>query len=95
MRGTATVGWLRGPFAKPTEWFDAGRMLLRLWLELTRHSLVLHPFGSVITNELSHARLAERLHQDEGDRELWLVFRLGRSAEPPASSRLPVQRLLA
>jgi hypothetical protein len=95
MRGTATVGWLRGPFRTPTDCFASGRMLLRFWLELTRHGLVLHPFGSVITNERAHARLAERLALEEGERELWLVLRLGRSVEPPSSSRLPTERLLA
>src|SRR5439155_510716 len=45
-RGTATVGWLRGPWATPHDWFAAGRMLMRFWLELTRHDLYLQPFGS-------------------------------------------------
>ena len=35
-RGTATVGWLRGPWELPRDWFAAGRMLMRFWLELTR-----------------------------------------------------------
>jgi hypothetical protein len=95
MRGTATVGWLRGPFQTPTDCFAAGRMLLRLWLELTRHGLVLHPFGSVITNERAHDRLTERLELEENERELWLVLRLGRSEEPPSSSLLPAERLIA
>lgn len=95
MRGTATVGWLRGPFRTSTDCFAAGRMLLRFWLEMTRQGLVLHPFGSVITNERAHARLAERLELEENERELWLVLRLGRSDEPPPSSRLPAERLLA
>src|SRR5438552_2814526 len=54
-RGTGTVGWLRGPWATPHDWFAAGRMLMRFWLELTRHDLYLQPFGSVITNERAHA----------------------------------------
>jgi hypothetical protein len=95
MRGTATVGWLRGPFRTSTDCFAAGRMLLRLWLEMTRQGLVLHPFGSVITNERAHARLAERLELAENERELWLVLRLGRSDEPAPSSRLSAERLLA
>ena len=50
MRGTATVGWVRGAFETPEERFAAGRMLLGLWLATTRQGLCLHPFGSVITN---------------------------------------------
>jgi len=90
MRGTATVGWIAGPMAAPEECWRAGRMLLRYWLAATRHGLVLQPFGSVITNPTAHARLDERLPL--GD--LWLLLRIGYSAEPPPSARLPVEALL-
>ncbi len=61
-----------------------------LKLAATRHGLVLQPFGSVITNPTAHARLDERLPL--GD--LWLLLRIGYSAEPPPSARLPVEALL-
>jgi hypothetical protein len=88
------VGWLSGPFDSPQECFTAGRMFLRFWLTLTRAGAQLHPFGSVITNPTANARL----HQLVGtppEGALWLVLRLGYSAEPPRSSRLEVQELLA
>lgn len=89
MRGTATVGWISGPWNTPAEWLNAGRMLMRFWLTVTAHGLYLQPFGSVITNPTSHARLAERLSVDEGDAEIWLLLRLGFSSEPPRSARRP------
>ena len=63
--GAATVGWIAGPWTTPAEQLEAGRMLMRLWLAVTSHGLYLHPFGSVITNPVSHARLADRISVDE------------------------------
>jgi nitroreductase len=93
--GTATVGWLGGPWKTPPEWLAAGRMLMRFWLTLTAHGLYLHPFGSVITNPRSHARLAERLAVDERHGEIWLLLRIGYSAEPPRSARRPAAEIVA
>lgn len=95
MRGTATVGWIAGPWRTPPEWLDAGRMLMRFWLALTAHGLYLQPFGSVITNSRSHARLAEHLSVDEDGGEIWLLLRLGFSAEPPRSARRPAAEVVA
>lgn len=95
MRGTSTVGWLRGPFERPDECFRAGRMLLRFWLTLTRHGVHLHPFGSVITNAPANQRLHELIGETPEPRTLWLVMRLGYGDEPPRSRRLEVGDLLA
>lgn len=92
MRGTATVGWIAGPWGTRDEWYRAGRMLLRFWLALTEQGLDLHPFGSVITNPTAHARLDERLGS-EAD-EVWLLLRLGYGADPPRSERLPLEAVL-
>jgi nitroreductase len=94
MRGTATVGWIAGPWRTPPEWLDAGRMLMRFWLALTAHGLYLQPFGSVITNPRSHARLAEHLSVEEDEGEIWLLLRLGYSTEPPRSARRPAAEIL-
>jgi hypothetical protein len=92
MRGTATVGWLAGPWSTPQDWYAAGRMLMRFWLAATQHGLVLQPFGSVITNPTAHARLDERI--PPAQEQVWLLLRLGYSAEPPLSARLPVEELV-
>jgi nitroreductase len=93
--GAATVGWIAGPWSTPAEQLDAGRMLMRLWLALTAHGLYLHPFGSVITNPASHARLAERLGADEEHGEIWLLLRVGYCSEPPRSARRPAAEVVA
>jgi hypothetical protein len=46
----------------------------------------------VITNPTAHARLDERI--ERGVDPVWLLLRLGYSAEPPASARLPVEEIL-
>jgi hypothetical protein len=94
MRGTATVGWIRGLWNTPTDCLTAGRMLLRFWLALTARGLFLQPFGSVITSPTSHARLAERLQVSEGEREIWLLLRIGSGRPPPRSARRPVAEIL-
>jgi hypothetical protein len=92
MRGTATVGWIAGPWQTSEDWYRAGRMLLRFWLALTRQGLDLQPFGSVITNPTAHARLDERLGNETD--EVWLLLRLGYGADPPRSVRLPLEAVL-
>jgi hypothetical protein len=88
MRGTASVGWFEGPWSTPQEQYEAGRMVLRFWLELTRHGLRLQPFGSVITNATAHGRLAERIGARERDGAVWLLLRIGYAPPPPRSRRL-------
>jgi hypothetical protein len=95
MGGTATVGWIAGPWSTPEDCLAGGRMLLRFWLALTVHGLYLQPYGSVITNPTAHARLAERLQVREGEREIWLLLRIGSGPEPPRSVRRPLAEILA
>ena len=95
MRGTATVGWIAGPWSTPAECLAGGRMLLRFWLALTARGLYLQPFGSVITSPTSHARLAERLQVREGEREIWLLLRIGSGPEPPRSARRQPAEILS
>ena len=94
MRGTVQVGYLKAVWRTPEQCFDSGRMLMRFWLELARHGLVMQPFGSVITNERSHTALVEKLGSSEAEDEIWLLFRFGYSATPPASDRLAPTELL-
>jgi hypothetical protein len=94
MEGTRTVAWLSGPFQTSHEWFKAGRMLMRLWLTMSKNGVQLHPFGSIITNERAHARLREKLNADESKEVLWLIMRLGYSHLPPRSLRLPLSEIL-
>jgi hypothetical protein len=94
MRGTSTIAWFSGPFEQHADWLAAGRMLARGWLVLTRHGVVLHPFGSIITNLRANAALQERIGSDEAGGLNWLIARLGYSAEPPRSHRLDARALV-
>jgi hypothetical protein len=93
-RGTRTVGWIQGPWGSSPECFEAGRMFLRFWLELTRHGLYLQPFGSVITNPTAHALMADRLKVDAEHGPVWLLLRIGYCPPPPRSHRRPVSEVL-
>ncbi len=92
-RGTRTIAWLRGPFETFEDGVAAGRLLMRLWLTMTREGVRLHPFGSVVTNPTANARLQARI--EPGDGTLWLIMRLGLSTEPPRSHRRGVDELVA
>lgn len=92
--GTKTVAWLSGPFNTPYDWLNAGHMLARLWLCMTKHGVYLHPFGSIITNKESHKRLQEKFNVDEQTNKMWLIVRLGYSKAPPRSLRLNLTDIL-
>ena len=94
MAGTRTVAWIQGPFGGHRDSIEAGRLLARLWLTLTKHGVQLHPFGSIITNPRANARLRDLLGLGDGETPPWLIVRLGYSAEPPRSHRLRTDELL-
>jgi hypothetical protein len=84
------VGFLAGPFWDRHAAERAGGCLLHLWLALTRRGAYLHPFGNLVTNVESHEWLTHRV----GTKDIWLVFRFGRTAVPPKSPRLATEELL-
>lgn len=95
MRGVRQVAWIEGRFAGPADYIEAGRTFMRVWLELHRHGVVIHPFGTVITNPRSHAEFAEIVGAGEGEgRMAWMLFRLGYSATPPIAHRRSGQAMI-
>jgi hypothetical protein len=94
MKGTSTVAWLSGRFETRQDWVRSGILLQRLWLEMTKHDVYLHPFGSVITNEVAHAKFIEHIGFREQDEKVWLLMRMGYSQEPPRSYRLTTDEIL-
>ncbi|MBA3748895.1 MAG: hypothetical protein H0W96_15595 [Solirubrobacterales bacterium] len=94
MRGVAHVAWMKGPFANERDYTVAGRAFLRVWLLLSSHGLYLHPFGSVITNPRSHRELVAAVGEDEGTDMIWMLFRVGYSAQPPESHRRELRELV-
>ena len=87
MRGTRTIAWISGPFAGTEDWINCGVMLGRCWLELTRQGIGLHPFGTLITNRSARAQMNKKFSIEDNGKQLWLVFRVGKSAMPPRSLR--------
>jgi hypothetical protein len=85
-----TLGMLAGPFWEPESALETGRFLMRFWLELAKHDLYIHPYGNLVTNKPAAEYTLEVL----GIREIWLIFRVGFSKEPPRSYRRTVEEVL-
>ena len=82
--GTRHIAILRGPFGSWPDLVAAGRMLMRLWLAMTRHGVSMLPFGSMITNRHCNHYLRERFSADD----IWFILRFGYSPLPPKAPRL-------
>jgi len=87
----ATLGLLDGPFWEPADAYATGRFLVHFWLEVTRLGYVLHPYGNLVTNRPTAARVAAATGLDR----TWLAFKIGRSAVPPPSRRRTVEEVFA
>jgi hypothetical protein len=85
-----TLGILAGDFWQPAAAFQAGRFLLQFWLEATRHGLYLQPFGNLVTNDHAAHWCADNFHQQQ----IWFVFKIGYSHQPPQSYRHHVHQIL-
>jgi hypothetical protein len=84
------IGVIAGPFFEDRASVSAGAFLLQFWLELSRQKLFIHPFGNLVTNSQAAARLHELTSIDD----IWLVFRIGHTDEPPQSFRRPLNEVL-
>lgn len=90
-----TVGWLQGPFFNKDDYVNAGRLLLRVWLIMTKHGVAYQPYGSVITNQKAHEEFCEYFQIDETNKMAWLLMRLGYTdEEPPRSWRRSIDDMI-
>ena len=85
-----TIGMLAGPFWEPASAFETGRFLMHFWLELAKRDLYLHPYGNLVTNKPA----AEWCRDATSVPDIWLIFKIGFSAEPPKSYRRSVEEVL-
>src|SRR5205085_5515537 len=85
-----TIGLLSGAFWEPACAFETGRFLMRFWLELAKRDLYIHPYGNLVTNR----RAAEWCLKELGVPDIWLIFKLGYSQEPPQSYRRSVEEVI-
>jgi nitroreductase len=84
------IGVISGPFFNDAAAVSAGAFLMQFWLELARRKLFIHPFGNLITNPQASVRLRELTSIDD----VWLIFRIGYTDEPPQSFRRPLSKVL-
>ena len=84
------IGMLAGPFWDPENAFATGRFLMRFWLELAKHDLYIHPYGNMVTNKAAAEWCLKLIDVPQ----IWLVFRVGFSKEPPQSYRRTVEEVL-
>lgn len=85
-----TMGFLCGSFWDPDEAYRTGRFLLRFWLACTQLGYYIHPYGNLVTNR----PIATRVQAETGLADVWLAFKIGRSAPPPASRRRKLEEIL-
>ncbi len=85
-----TLGIISGGFWRPADAIEAGKFLMRFWLETAAQNLYIHPFGNLVTNR----KAATSVENETGIADVWLIFKIGFSNEPPKSRRLPVERIL-
>jgi hypothetical protein len=85
-----TIGMLAGDFWDSAKAFATGSFLMRFWLETAKYNLYIHPYGNMVTNQNAAAWLLE----ETGIPDIWLIFKLGYSAEPPKSHRRSVEEIL-
>ena len=84
------IGILAGPFWKPESAFETGRFLMHFWLEMAKRNLYIHPYGNLVTNH----QAAEWCLKETGIIDIWLIFKIGYSKEPPRSFRRLVEEVL-
>lgn len=95
MKGVRQLGWIEGPFRMPTDYLEAGKTFMRLWIHFTRNGVCLHPFGTVITNPRSHKKFVEKVQIDESSQSMaWMLFRFGYSQAPPVAFRRPASVMI-
>ena len=85
-----TLGIIAGGFWKPADAIESGKFLMRFWLETAAENIYIHPFGNLVTNR----KIAESVEKHLDIPDIWLIFKIGYSDEPPKSYRLPVERIL-
>ena len=85
-----TIGMLSGEFWAPESAFKTGSFLMEFWLTTAKHNLYIHPYGNLVTNK----NASSWLFDETGVPDIWLIFKIGYSDEPPKSYRRSVEEIL-
>ena len=93
-KGTASLCWVGSRFDDTNDWLQAGRMLARTWLLITKENAYIHPFGSLITNTEAYKKINIKFTQPADGKKIWMIFRAGYSKEPTRSFRLNTDEII-
>lgn len=89
------LGFFEGPFSSVEEYVAAGRLFTETWLLLSEYGYCLQPFGTVVANKTSLQKFYQVVDvSPKEDKSIWIIFKMGKSKEPPKSHRLPIEELL-
>ena len=72
--------------SNPEEWFNTGRKLERIWLDLTKSGISVHPMSQPIEEDKYYTELKSILQEKE---EIQMILRIGYPKEltSPTSKR--------
>ena len=95
MKGVRQLGWIEGAFSTPSDYIEAGRTFMKIWMYFAQNGVYLHPFGTVITNPRSHKQFVKKAGITEDDNTMaWMLFRFGYSDLPPKAFRRPTEVMI-
>jgi hypothetical protein len=97
MRDNSTVGYMTAPFTTEQQAYEAGKLVLRLWIRLSLRQEYIHPFGTIVSNTQAHGDFLKIVGIQDEMREsnyVTFIFRAGRSAAPVRSERLGMEHFL-
>lgn len=91
MKNVPAIVWLSGRFNSHDEHIQAGRLFMRIWMELSSEGYYLHPYGSVTSNPIMLRRFLKIVEAPRQSETTWMIFRVGKSVKPPESYRLKLE----
>ena len=90
MQDSSNAFCMLAPFANESQAFEVGTVIMRIWIELSRHGYYLHPFGTIMSNAAAHRDFVKMAHITSESRDasyLVFIFRGGKSDPPVRSLR--------
>lgn len=97
MKDNSDVFYMMAPFETELDSFSVGKVIMEIWNIISQNGYYLHPFGTIMSNELAHKDFLELVgEQNESKKDNYLVFifRAGSSDAPVRSLRLPIDKHL-
>lgn len=93
----SNVFYVLAPFATENDAYRVGELIMQLWTIISREGYYLHPFGTIMSNNLAHQDFVKLAHITDETRQhsyVVFIFRAGKSQKPNPSLRIPVNEHL-